>query len=262
MLPRLLPLCLAAAFLSAGPIMAQSAPQTIVLQHTVPGELLKSLHWDNAKELPAGVTQITALPTTNALSIVATPDGFAQVREIVTLADVAPRQVKIEFALVDMTDAELKESGIRLTQAAHDPTGYATGIPVLELRQKLEKNGRPVETLRATLTSNVDGTFDFHADKPLPPLPTMPNIEAFTYGITPRVNGNGTITLMLHPHATWRVAGADGKPASKTEGLYVTRTVQSGDTLLIAKLFEGAAGLFMGVDSHLLLFVTPTALPK
>lgn len=266
MLPKLLPLCLAAAFLSAGPTTAQSAPaapQTIVLQHTVPGELLKSLHWDNAAELPAGVTQVTAVPASNSLSVVATPDGFAQVQEIVALADVAPRQVKMEFALAALTDAQLKAFGIRfdppaIPASAHakaTPTGYASAAATAAFLRKLQTRGVPVQSMTMTTTSNVDGSATFTGGMALPQL------EGVTFAATPRVGDDGAVTLLLHPqvlgHATGN-AHRSGTAVATLEEARLMRTVRAGQTVVLTPLFPDMAQ----PNKRFVLFVTPTVLPK
>ena len=273
LLPRLLPLWLAAAFLCAMPVTAHSAPadppaaaassQTIVLQHIMPGDLLKSLHWDTAAALPAGVTQITAVPATNALAVVATPDGLAQVQEIVALADIAPRQVRIEFALTGLTDAAVKASGIPFDLIpVPDATGkmrgemmYAAGPKVTAWLRTLQARKISLASSVVTTTSNVDTSLQLSS------FPSsLPNLEALKFALTPRVGDDGVDTLALHPFATWRVPGkldADGTPATSTEGLRSERTVRDGETLVFINLFAGAAG----TGKQLALFVTPTALP-
>lgn len=83
-------------------------------------------------------------------------------------------------------------------------------------------------------------------------------MTSFTYSVTPRVNSDDTVTMALHPQATWHVAGKtapDGTLAATTQDLRTLRTVRSGDTLVITNLFAGAAG---AKGEQLLLFVTPT----
>ena len=270
MLPKsplcLAAICLAAALLSAGPTLAQSAPaapQTIVLQHVVPAELLKSLHWDNAKELPAGVSQITAQPTTNALTVVATPDGFAQVQEIVALADVAPRQVKIEFALAVLTDAQLKSSGIRFDPAAipapahpkATPTGYAPAAATAAFLRKMHTRGVPVQSMTMTTTSNVDGSATFTGGTALPQL------EGVTFAATPRVGDDGAVTLLLHPQALGHAASnapRSGTAVATLEEARLMRTVQAGQTVVLTPLFADMAQ----PNKRFVLFVTPTVLPQ
>ncbi len=266
MLPKLLPLCLAAAFLSAGPTLAQSAPaapRTIVLQHIVPGDLLKSLHWDNAADLPAGVTQITALPTTNALAVIATPDGFAQVQEIVALADIAPRQVKMEFALAALTDAQLKAFGIRfdppaIPASAHakaTPTGYASAAATAAFLRKLHTRGVSVQSMTLTTTSNVDGSATFTGGTALPQL------EGVTFAATPRVGEDGAVTLLLHPQVLGHAASnarRSGTAVATLEEARLMRTVRAGQTVVLTPLFPDMAQ----PNQQFVLFVTPTVLPQ
>lgn len=265
MLPRLLPICLALAFLSAGPTTAQSAPaasQTITLQHVLPGELLKSLHWDNARELPAGVTQITALPASNSLAIVATPDGYAQVREIVTLADVAPRQVKIEFALAALTDAQLQAFGIRFDPAAipasahakATPTGYAPAATTAAFLRRLHTRGVPVQSMTLTTTSNVDGSLTLTGGT------SLPHLDGVTFAATPRVGDDGAVTLLLHPQALGHAAGnarRSGTSVATLEEARLMRTVRAGQTVVLTPLFPDMAE----PQKRFVLFVTPTVLP-
>lgn len=239
--------------------------QTLLLQHVVPGDLLKTLHWDQAAGLPEGVTQISALPATNSLSVVATPSGFAKVRQLVKILDVAQRQVQIKFALANATAADLKASGIRfdvipypgLLSLPEANLGYASGIPaVVQFLQTLRTQGTVLQSPTVITTNNVDAALSVSGQ----PVPALPAVESFTFAATPRVNSDDTVTLALHPQAVLRVAGKtspDGTPATALQDLRTLRTVRSGDTLVITNLFPGAAG----AGSQLLLFVTPTIMP-
>lgn len=270
MLPALrhaLPACLLlTALLGASPVPAAPPAampsQTIVLQHTAPGELLKSLHWDNTAELPAGVTQVTAVPASNSLSVVATPDGFAQVQEIVALADIAPRQVKIEFTLAVLTDAQLKGSGIRFDPAAipapahpkATPTGYTTAAATAAFLRKMHTRGVPVQSMTMTTTSNVDGSATFTGGTALPQL------EGLTFAATPRVGDDGAVTLLLHPQALGHAAGnapRAGTAVATLEEARLMRTVQAGQTVVLTPLFPDMAQ----PNKRFVLFVTPTVLP-
>ena len=241
---------------------APAASQTITLQHILSGDLLQSLHWDKAEELPTGVTKITALPATNALSIVATPDGFAQVQEIVALADVAPRQVKMEFTLAVLTDAQLKASGIHFDPAAipapvhpkETPTGYASAAVTAAFLRKLQTRRVPLQSITLTTASNVD------AASTLTGGTSLPQIEGLTFAATPRVGDDGTVTLLLHPQALGHAADT-ARPAGTTvatlEEARLMRTVSAGQSVVLTPLFADMAQ----PHQHLVLFVTPTVLP-
>lgn len=251
----------------AAPAADAAQAKTLLLQNAVPGEILKAMHWDRAANLPEGVTRISAQPATNSLSVVATPAGLAKVKQMVKLLDIVQRQVQIKMALANATAADLKAAGIRF-DVIPDPgpphpsgaeIGYAAGIAAVgQFLQTLIKQGAVLQSPTVITTNNVDAALSISGGQP---IPTLPDVESFTFAATPRVNSDDTVTLVLHPHATWRVAGksnADGTPVIATESLDTTRTLRSGDTLVFTNLFAGAAG---GGDRQILLFVTPTTLP-
>lgn len=134
--------------------------------------------------------------------------------------------------------------------------GYAAGITaVAQLLQRLQKQGAVFLPLTIITTNNVDATLSLSE-----PMAALPNVKSFTFAATPRVNSDDTVTLALHPQATWRVAGKtkpDSTAATVTGDFQTTRTVRSGDTLVFTNVFAGAAG---ANSSQLLLFVTPTIL--
>ena len=242
---------------AAGVVQAQSIP----LRHAAPGDILKTMRWDQRAALPAGVTSIVGVPVSNSLLVQATPAGLAEVRGLVRLLDVAQRQVQIRFALAKITPAALDALGINLDLVPQPgpvgtpPTfmGYANGNIVSQLLQTLAKR-RAILSSSVVMTANSrDSTLSLSGGQAISGLP---DVTSFTYDVTPRVNSDDTVTLALHPQAAWRVAGKsnpDGTPVVTTQGLRTLRTVRSGDTLVITNLFAGAAG---AKGEQLLLFVT------
>ncbi len=244
---------------AAGAIQAQ----TITLQNVVPGDLLKTMHWDQRATLPPGVTSIVGVPISNSLLVQATPAGLAEVRDLVKLLDIAPRLVEIRFALAKTPPAALDALGINFDLVPQPglggtpPTvmGYATGHIVSLLLQTLTKQRAVLSSSVVITANNHDSTLSLSGGQAISGLP---NVTAFTYSVTPRVNSDDTVTMALHPQATWRVVGktnSDGTPTATTQDLHTLRTVRSGDTLVLTNLFAGAAG---AKGEHLLLFVTPT----
>ena len=266
-----LPLCLSLGFLPILPALADTPPappaaasalqkivlqkivlQKIVLQHTLPAEIVRRLHWDQPANLPAGVTEIRVQPETNSLAVVATPAGFAKVQEVVKILDIAPRQVQIQLALAHAGTKYLRASGISfdltpltepLSGTGADPmlTAYASGTPVVRLLQALTKRGAVTRLPLITTTNAVEAGISEFTDAPLQKAPVS------TFAVTPRVNSDDSVTLVLH------AVFADG--AAKRE-LNTLRTVKSGDTLVIV-LPPDAKG---AGSSSPLLFVTPTIL--
>ena len=58
--------------------------------------------------LPEGVSKIYALEADNSLLLLATPDGFTQVSQLVKMLDILPRQVqiKVEFVTASVNDVD------------------------------------------------------------------------------------------------------------------------------------------------------------
>jgi type II secretory pathway component GspD/PulD (secretin) len=227
----------------AGVVQAKTLP----LQNAVPGEILKTLHWDQAANLPAGVTQISAQPATNSLSVVATPAGLAQVRQIIKMMDIAPRQVQIKMALAHVTDADLKASGVVFESAPlpslltlpMPDTKYAAGSAVALLLQTVTKRGAVTQAPVITTTNNVAAS--------IAQSTTLPSqaVLSETFAVTPRINSDDSVTLALH------LVLLDGTAKREIKTL---RTVQNRDTLVLAMLSSDPA---KGRGS-LLLFATPT----
>ena len=230
--------------------VAPAAAQRIVLQNVIPIDLIKTLHWDQAPNLPAGVTQVLPLPTQNALAVTATPDGFAKVREMVKILDVVQRQVQVNFALAQATDAELKRSGIdfiivpqKEPQPGNAPTPvrvlslYASGPPAAHFLQMLTKQKAVSASTIIAAANYVNANWSFFDG-------SLKAVETFAF--TPRVNSDNSVTLALDvelPEGAYR------------HEIHTLRTVQSGDTFVV--VMPPAS-----LDTHaksLLLFVTPTA---
>jgi len=253
----------------AAPVVSTVTVRTISLRHTDPGSIILLMQWYQPSLLPAGVTQVLPLLTDNALSVTGTPTGLNAVHQIVKILDIFDSSkipVQISVALAWATAADLKTSGInfdslplptRLRPPVGD-MGYAVGGSVAQLLQTLRTQGTILwaPSLSGFVRKNI--TLSLPS---LQPRPVRPALESFTFAVAPRVNSDDSVTLVLCPQATWRVAGKttlDGTPIAITQDLATSRTVRNGDTLVFTNLFPGAAGVG---DSQLLLFVTPTVVP-
>ena len=241
----------------AAPAAGAAKAQMLNLQNTVPGDILRALHWDqNAQRFDSaatirveGVARISALPATNSLSVVATPGGFAKVRDLVRVLDVAPRQVQVKFALANATDADLKASGLAFESAPlpslldvpMPDTKYAVGNRAALFLQTLTKQGAVAEAPVFTTSNNVAASLRLTT-------PAQSQVvSSRTFAVTPRVNSDDSVTLALHP------VFLDGAVRREIKTLH---TVKNGDTLLI--VMRPNARIVGG--KSLLLFVTPTIL--
>ncbi len=231
----------------AAPAADAAQAKTLLLQNTVPGEILKAMHWDKAGGLPEGVTRISAQPATNSLSVVATPAGLAKVKQMVKLLDIVQRQVQIKMALAHVTNADLKASGVVLESAPlpslltlpMPDTKYAAGNGVALLLQTLTKQGAVTQTPVLTTTNTVAASITLST--------TFPSqaVASETFAVTPRVNSDDSVTLVLHP--------VFQQGAAKRE-IKTLRTVHNGDTMVL--VMPPSTPTASG--DNLLLFVTPT----
>lgn len=222
--------------------------QTIVLQHTVPVQIIDFLHWDQAAKLPAGVTKVEAVPAQNALTVTATPAGLGKVREILKLIDIEPRQVLIQTAFANVTEADLEASRVNFSLAPLDKpqagsvpvfVRYANGDPAARLLQTLTKRSAVNQAPDITTTNNSSAFVNFST--------TLPSGQAKSTEISasPRINSDKSVTLAL------RLVLSDGSIKREISTL---RTIKNGDTMVL--VMPPTAAHVEGLN--LVLFVTPT----
>lgn len=224
----------------AAPVIQASSPQIIVLQNVVPSDIVKLMHWDLPSRLPAGVTQIVSVPLQNALLVTATPAGLAQVRQSVKSADVEPRQVQIKVVCANLSEADLKASGLELDLAP---------LPAPDLKQGFIRStagplaARFLQTLTSkkavtiepiiTSSNNVGASLRLSATD-------LPSVSQ-QISVTPRINSDNSIILAL--------SAAFSEGATK-QAVSTLRTLKSGETLILPPASAG--------EKNLLLFVTST----
>ncbi len=220
----------------AKPTVQVSTAQAIVLQHVIPGDIVKMLHWEKPSALPIGVSQIVAVPGQNALLVTGTPDGLAKVRQIVKLVDIEPRQVQITFAMAHASETDLNASGIDFDLVPLMPPSqkmyqvYASGDLAAKLLQTLTAQ-RAV-----TLTQFLNTANNVHSSL---------RADSVELAVTPRVNSDNTVTLALSSAFT---------VVTVKHPFNTLRTVKNGDTFVIGLHYaDPQTG-----EENSLLFVTPT----
>lgn len=226
----------------AAPSVSASMPQLIVLQHLVPGDMVKTQHWDKPAGLPGGVTQIVSVPLRNALLVTGTPAGLSTVQAIVKILDIEPRRVQIKFALASASETDLEASGVTFDLVPLSNSGlkqgflqYASGPAVARYLQTLQSQQAVTEEPDMMGANNVEASVALSVTEPA---------VSQKIRVTPRVNADDSVTLDLH------AAFSDG--AGKRE-VNTLRTVPSGGTFVIALPPTASSN-----DGYLLLFVTPT----
>jgi len=250
------------------PHAAADAPHwnRLVLQHAALGTVMALTRWGRGGSEPKGVKHLVFMMGSNTLLVNATPDGFAQVQEIVRRLDVAPRRVQVGVMAVTVTAADLKVSGVRFDRVALDSMGTAgdpphgfmeagTGEAIAVYRAALTRQGAIGQSPVVAADSYTEAAVDFSG------VSSEIGIKRIILGVMPRVNGDNSVTLQLRPTFSRLVAGRtnpDGTPLIETKEVHTSRTLSSGATLLLVSSLPGATG---ASSRYLLLFVTPTVLP-
>ncbi|MGI4790714.1 MAG: sigma-70 family RNA polymerase sigma factor [Janthinobacterium lividum] len=237
--------------LDAPATMAQTSTQstgtqTIVLQHVVPTQLLKFLHWDQLTMLPVGVSKIQSLPAQNAIAVTATPAGLAKVQEIIRRLDVEPRQVLIQSGFARVSDAQLKAAGINFADDPRNETRlkptfvcYTSSVPAVQLLQAQTQPRTVIQAPDITTINNITATVQISETTPL----GKEIVQKLT--VTPLINSDGTVTLVLHPVLT---------EGDVKHEVAATRTIKNGSTEIISMPLVAPEA----VGENMLFFVTPT----
>lgn len=223
--------------------------------------------------LPDGVDRIYALEGTNRLFVMATPDGFNSIRDIVKQLDIAPRQVqiKVEFVTSSVTDVDafginfdlvpypgVEVSNNQGNQANISSTPQtfvqvASGNIVAQLYSSLvQGRGKVVQAPLITTTNNVPAYINVQTEIPYVTTTnvvgnnstvsnTQQNFININTGlnVSPRINSDDTVTLNLTPVIS-DISGSPsitgGAPPITSQTLNTLRTVRNGETMVLGGL--------------------------
>jgi len=214
-------------------------------------------------QLPDGVTKIFALQSNNSLLVYGTVEGYNQVKQIVKILDIKPRQVqiKVEFVTASVTDVDalginfdlVPYPGLEVssnqgngsfggTVAGVAPTflQYATGNIVAQLFQTLTRTrGKVVQAPLITTTNNVPASITVTTQIPFfttgvvsnggvaggTTQSNTANLLSLQTGlsIVPRINADDTVTMNLQPTIT----DTTGQPTVGGIPPYVTQSLQT-----------------------------------
>ena len=222
--------------------------------------------------LPTGVDPPLALDTDNSLIVRGSDDGIRELKEIIRLLDVAPRQLQIKAELVQVSQNDAKTFGINWTlsrgslQAGNtggDPfaTGdvylnYASSNLMAQLRASVsEGKGKIVNSPMVTTTNNVPVQIQIGSQIPIITEQvvfvgtnqgvTVPQINVVNVlsglQVIPRINGDDSITMVISPQIS-DVAQTISNPSGGTipiiaqQSITVTRRIKNGETMVIGGL--------------------------
>lgn len=266
--------------------------------------------------MPEGITAVRPFDLDNSIIAMGTEDGIAKLKQVIKMLDVAPKQVQIKAEFVEVRTNDVKAFGIdwslqRINESfatAFNPTGdvvigFATGNLTAVLRTQLTTNiGTVVNSPIISTINNMPATIEINQQIPywqsMATVVGDNNVINQSYVnyldvstrllVTPRVNGDGTITMQLQPQVEDTgslYTGPDGTVIPETRGQALTtmRRVANGETIVVGGFIRKndsqsfkkipvlsslplVGSLFRTVnktteDRELLIFVTPTIIP-
>lgn len=223
-------------------------------------------------QLPDGVDRIYALQSDNSLLILATPEGFNAVKNIIKNIDVAPRQVEISVQFVEANVSDVEQYGINFSvipvpgmtaSSGLDLPGaptfglqYAAGNAAVTLSAELRKDhAKVVEAPMIATTNNTPASILVNQQVPYQTTSTVIpggggtavtttqqqflNIP-ISLIVQPRINADDTVTLQLSPTITTRIgdATAGGPPPTLQQAISTLRTVHNGETMVLGGLIQ------------------------
>jgi general secretion pathway protein D len=267
--------------------------------------------------VPASITFISYDPTDNSIIVQGTSeDDIAELQRTISLFDQAPQQVQIKVEFITTTETLSRSLGYDFLYQrgpvfagtspgsfarTSDPVflNYATGNVTTRLRAKLDEDSakvvsapivRTLNNQTATITSSIS-TYIFITTTTISngTVLTQSNpqqlVASTSLTVTPRINGDRTITIYLTPQVSNFVGsttGPDGQqfPNQAFQGLQLVARVRDGETIVLGGLTQKSDStnvsripvlsdlpiigqFFKGTqrdrnNSDLLVFVTPT----
>ncbi len=214
---------------------------------------------------PDGIEQIQPFSLTNSLIVKGTEDGIAELKTIIHMLDVPPKQVQIKAEFVEVSTVDVKKFGIdwslnRLNESfatAFGPSGnvlvgFSVGNLTAKMAAELSTNvGRVVNAPIISTINNMEASIEITRSIPYFTTTTTSDngtvitnsevnfIDIDSYlDVTPRINGDGTITMFIDPQVSDTgniVTGPDGEvvPEERDQSLSTMRRVGNGETIVL-----------------------------
>ncbi|HVK04281.1 MAG TPA: hypothetical protein VM490_12450 [Armatimonadaceae bacterium] len=221
----------------------------------------------NASLRPDGVEQIISNDADNSLLVVGDAQGIEELRNLIRLLDVAPKQVQIraEFVSVSVNDADQFGIDWRIVPAGNldvfiPPQGgatptitmaYSSGNAVANMRASLLRNtSNLLQAPIITTTNNrqafinvQDVTTTFVTVQTVTNVGIVSNTQPVLIpannflSVTPHINGDNSISMLLQPTLTSQetFAGPGGNTGIRQQSQTLTtfRRVQNGETMVL-----------------------------
>lgn len=222
----------------------------------------------NAFKLPAGVISIEPVDAQNILLVQGTPEGFQQLEQTVKQLDKPIRQVEITMQILQITPEDAKSLNVEFPPADADTAHLAIGRVRGDIQPKVDellqqKKAKLVNGPRVTTMNNLAAIMGHSIGTPAilgvkdeagqfrtlyePPALVDPNVAAslprvhlttrMQFVVTPTINNDKTLTLLLEPSKTLWVTefsyeDAIQKPFSFGEKALFLKTLDKGTAIV------------------------------
>ncbi len=217
--------------------------------------------------LPEGVVLVQPFPFDNSLIVRGTDEGIAEFKDLVHLLDVAPKQIQIKAEFIEVSTSDVKRFGIdwsleRLNEEIRtnfNPggnviVGLTTGNLAASLRTELTNtSGQVINSPIISTVNNEQATiaissyFPYWTSRAITTgtgiVQTEQELGMITVytalSVLPRVNGDGTITLIMEPQVQdmgqmhKAPDGSSEVPETKEQSLACKRRVMNGETIVV-----------------------------
>lgn len=223
-------------------------------------------------DLPEGVDRIVAVDPQNALLVFGTDEGVRELTDTIQFLDRPLRQVEIEAQFVSVNTGDTNNFGINYTTSqgnfnanagnfAPTPPGNAGSLQVGFVRGNFQatlsalvsKNRAKVITApRVTAINNLTASL-FQTSRTPFILTTVSQNGGLGGGqlaaqtaffietqigliVTPTINNDGTVTVLMQPELSQQGQGVGGIPSTSTQTLETIANVKDGDTIALGGL--------------------------
>ena len=227
-----LPLALAALALAASfPAAAADRTESISLKYVSPTEL-ETVLLGNATlrlgpgalrngglggggtKVPRGITALTANDRDRVLTVSGSEEAIVQVKNLVRLVDIPPRQIQVTVRGLELKPAPLPDDVLNLGNSEIKVTAPLSPEQLAAVEGRVRAS---VLTVDITCSNNRPVRLFWPKKDPLQ-----------LTEVIPRVNGDGTVTLFMPMQAR-----TDGKEPEE-RSLFALRRIRSGETVLLA----------------------------
>ena len=264
---------------------------------------------------PDGIELVTGYAIDNSLIVRGTEEGIEELRNLIYLLDISPRQVEIEAEFIEVSTNVVNRFGMdwnlerlnRSFSTNFNPSGnvvigFATGNLTAAIRAELTSGkGRIINAPKISTINNMYAEIAIQTQIPVFIRQVVATGDGAVSGegimyknidtglsVTPRINGDDSITMMLTPRITdqGRIhTSPEGNevPETRSQMLTANRRVQNGETIVVGGFIRRTeesgfqrvpilsnlpfiGGLFKTKshqedDSELLIFITPRIIP-